>query len=55
MCVELSFAIVLDSNGDVLGVLSHARDITERFEKERADQKMIQENLRKHSKKSPRK
>lgn len=35
--VELSFAIVLDANGVVMGALAHARDITERFEKERAD------------------
>jgi PAS domain S-box-containing protein len=41
--VELSFAIVLDSKGDVLGALAHARDITERFEKERADRKHLQE------------
>jgi PAS domain S-box-containing protein len=41
--VELSFAIVLDGDGDVLGALAHARDITERFEKERADRKRMQE------------
>lgn len=41
--VELSFSIVLDSEGDVLGSLSHARDITERFEKERSDRRKIQE------------
>jgi PAS domain S-box-containing protein len=34
--VELSFAIILDANGDVSGALAHARDITERFKKERA-------------------
>jgi PAS domain S-box-containing protein len=41
--VELSFAIILDAKGDVQGALAHARDITERFEKERADRKCIQE------------
>lgn len=41
--VELSFAIILDEKGDVLGALAHARDITERFEKERADRKRLQE------------
>jgi PAS domain S-box-containing protein len=34
--VELSFSVVLDAEGEVAGVLSHARDITERFEKEKA-------------------
>jgi PAS domain S-box-containing protein len=29
--VELSFAIVHDANGHVLGALAHARDITERW------------------------
>lgn len=37
--VELSFAIILDAKGDVLGALAHARDITERFKKERSDRK----------------
>jgi PAS domain S-box-containing protein len=41
--VELSFSIILDANGDVLGALAHVRDITERFEKERADRKRLQE------------
>jgi PAS domain S-box-containing protein len=41
--VELSFSIIVDANGDVLGALAHARDITERFEKERADRKRLQE------------
>jgi len=41
--VELSFSIVLDEKGDVLGALAHARDITERFEKERLDRKRLQE------------
>lgn len=33
--VELSFAIVLGAEGGVLGALANARDITERFKKER--------------------
>jgi hypothetical protein len=39
----MSFAVVLDADRKVLGVLSHARDITERFEKERADRKRMQD------------
>jgi PAS domain S-box-containing protein len=41
--VELSFAIILDVKGGVLGAVAHARDITERFTKERADRKHGQE------------
>lgn len=41
--VELTFAIILDANDGVLGALAHARDITVRFEKERADRKRLQE------------
>lgn len=33
--VELGFAIILDSAGEVTGVLASARDITERFERDR--------------------
>lgn len=33
--VELSFAVILDAEGEVLGVLAHGRDITNRFEQER--------------------
>ena len=40
---ELSFAIVLDAKGSVLGALANARDITKRFEKERAERKHLQE------------
>jgi PAS domain S-box-containing protein len=40
--VELSFSIIVDEKGDVLGALAQARDITERFEKERADRKRLQ-------------
>ena len=41
--VELSFAIVLDSDETVLGASAHAREITERFNKERADRKRLKE------------
>jgi PAS domain S-box-containing protein len=41
--VELSFAIVVDDDGSVLGALSHARDITERFERDRERQKRIRD------------
>jgi PAS domain S-box-containing protein len=34
--VELSFSILTDAAGNALGVLAQARDITERFERERA-------------------
>src|SRR5262245_52031687 len=34
--VELTFAIVKDASGTVVGALAHARDITERFLRERA-------------------
>jgi len=33
--VELGFAVILDDAGDVAGVLASARDITERFERDR--------------------
>jgi PAS domain S-box-containing protein len=35
--VELSFAIVLDDDGAAVGALAHARDITERYLRERAE------------------
>ena len=41
--VELSFAIVLDADGEVVGVLSTARDITERYEEAQANRQRIQE------------
>ena len=41
--VELSFSIVIDAKGDVIGALAHARNITERLEKERVDQRRLQE------------
>ncbi len=40
--VEMSFAVVTGASGTSLGALAHARDITERFEKERADRKRLQ-------------
>ncbi len=40
--VELGFAIVLDADNDVVGVLAQARDITERFERERAASKQTE-------------
>ncbi len=48
--VELSFAIILDATGDVLGAVAHARDITERFAKERADRKGSESGWSSHSK-----
>ena len=36
--VELSFAVILGAEGEVLGALAHARDITKRVEQERNDQ-----------------
>ncbi len=40
--VELGFAIVV-SGGEAIGALATARDITERFEKERADRARLKE------------
>lgn len=40
--VELSFSIVLDEQGGAIGALACARDITERFKKEREDAKRLQ-------------
>tara|TARA_R110002072_G_scaffold36301_4_gene107022 strand:- start:8088 stop:8525 length:438 start_codon:yes stop_codon:yes gene_type:complete len=41
--VELSFSIVVDAGGEAMGVLSTARDITERFLKERENRKLLSE------------
>jgi PAS domain S-box-containing protein len=41
--VELSFAIVKDASGDVVGALAHARDITERFQREREQRDHVKE------------
>lgn len=40
--IEMSFAIVISDN-TAIGALATARDITERFEKERADRKRLKE------------
>ena len=41
--VELSFAIVHDASGAVIGALAHARDITERFERDRNSRRQLRE------------
>ena len=41
--VELSFAIVHDAEGAVVGALAHARDITGRFEQERENRRRLRE------------
>lgn len=41
--VELSFAIVRDAAGTIIGALAHARDITERFEQDRASRRRLRE------------
>lgn len=41
--VELGFAMVLDDSGEVMGVLATARDITERFEREREARRRLRE------------
>ena len=41
--VELSFAIVHDDSGAVIGALAHARDISERFERDRASRRQLRE------------
>lgn len=41
--VELSFAIVLDAAGEAIGALATARDITERFEQDRALRRRLRE------------
>jgi PAS domain S-box-containing protein len=37
--VELTFAIVRDEHDNVLGALAHARDVTERFERQREERR----------------
>ena len=39
--IELSFAIVRDAAGSVIGALAHARDITERFQRERETRRRL--------------
>jgi PAS domain S-box-containing protein len=41
--VELTFAIIHDGDGAVIGALAHARDITERFARERAERDRLRE------------
>ena len=41
--VELSFSIIHASSGEVIGALAHARDITERFERDRATRRRLRE------------
>jgi PAS domain S-box-containing protein len=41
--VELTFAIIKDASGSVIGALAHARDITERFLKEREQRQQAQQ------------
>ncbi len=41
--VELSFAIVHGRDGQVIGALAHARDINDRFEKDRASRRRMRE------------
>jgi len=39
--VELTFAIVHDGNSGVIGALAHARDISERWEREREQRRRL--------------
>jgi PAS domain S-box-containing protein len=41
--VELSFSIVHGGDGEVIGAMAHARDITERFERDRAMRRRLRE------------
>lgn len=41
--VELGFAIIKDASGAVIGALAHARDITKRFEEDRANRRRLRE------------
>ncbi len=41
--VELTFAIIHDTNSKVIGALAHARDITERWALEREQRQRLQE------------
>ena len=41
--VELSFAIVRDAQGEVLGALALARDIDERFQRDRTERRRVRE------------
>lgn len=41
--VELTFAIVRDEEGAVIGALAHARDISERWARKREERQRLQE------------
>jgi PAS domain S-box-containing protein len=41
--VELTFAIIREPTGNVIGALAHARDISERWVREREQQRRLQE------------
>ena len=41
--VDLTFAIIHDAGGAVVGALAHARDISERWARERAQRERLQE------------
>ncbi|WP_322818199.1 PAS domain S-box protein [Tepidiforma sp.] len=41
--VEMTFAIVKDDAGTVIGALAHCRDITERFERDRQQRRRLRE------------
>ncbi|MEX2227154.1 MAG: PAS domain S-box protein [Dehalococcoidia bacterium] len=41
--VELSFAIVHDADGQVIGAMAQARDITERFERDKVTRRRIRD------------
>ena len=41
--VELTFAMIHDRTGSVIGALAHARDISERWERERAQRRRMEE------------
>ncbi len=41
--VELTFAMIHDASGAVIGALAHARDITERFEHDRQQRRRLRE------------
>jgi PAS domain S-box-containing protein len=41
--VELTFAIIHDAGGQVIGALAHARDITERWENDRRQRQRLRE------------
>lgn len=40
---EMSFALVFNEQGEVVGTMAQARDMTERFEKGRADRQRLRE------------